>query len=237
MNLTYKITSADQSIGQIQVTFYDENNMPVGNYAIDIPIVNGAFISGPELDARIMQVAPTWHAQRKVDVATAAGFDSIVASVELEPMTYYPLDALKNQKSILVNQYREQILSNGVVYNGNTFDSDVVSVSRLTTVSNLVLAGVSLPEGFVWRSKNNVDVPFTGADVVALLGAMVMTANSVYATSWAKKQEINAATTKAELFAVEWQDPRLSTKLTGVSLKTMTPVTGAEVIRVVRVES
>jgi hypothetical protein len=204
--MEYKIISASSQIGQINVEFSDGGKV-LGTYAVDVPIVNGEYITGPALDAEIMQRAPTWLVQRQSEAQAASNFGAIAALAAGAVSALPNLEEYKAAKASLVNPFREKVLASGVAYNGHTFDSDDVSVSRLTAVSNLALAGGALPAGFVWRSADNVDVPFTAPDVFSLLGAMIARANEVFGISWAKKQAIAAATTAAEVDAVEWVEP------------------------------
>jgi hypothetical protein len=207
--MEYKIISASSQIGQINVEFSDGGKV-LGVYAVDVPIVNGEYITGPALDAEIMQRAPTWLVQRQSETQAASNFSAIAALAVGQASAQLSLDQYKELRLTLINRFREKVLAAGVNYNGHTFDSDNVSVSRLTAVSNLALAGGSLPAGFVWRSADNVDVPFTATDVFSLLGAMIARANAVFSTSWAKKQAVMAATTKAGVDAVTWYEPGIS---------------------------
>lgn len=79
--MDYKIIRANASIGQIEVE-YSQAGKVCGVYAIDVPIVDGAFLTGEELDASIRLQAPTWVIQREQELATATGFEQIEALVE-----------------------------------------------------------------------------------------------------------------------------------------------------------
>jgi hypothetical protein len=82
--MDYQIFRATPSIGQIEV-LYKEGDKLLGAYAIDVPIVDGAFLTGDALHEEIMHRAPTWATQREQEVATATGFDQIVALVQELP--------------------------------------------------------------------------------------------------------------------------------------------------------
>jgi hypothetical protein len=79
--MDYQIISANSATGQIEV-LYKDNGQSVGVYAIDVPIVNGEFITGQTLHNEIMHRAPLWVSQRDQEVKTAVGFDQIVALVQ-----------------------------------------------------------------------------------------------------------------------------------------------------------
>lgn len=201
--MDYKIVAADAAIGQIQVA-YTENGELLGAFAIDVPVVNGAYIQGEALDTEIRARAPLWLVHRKAAATSSTGFENISALVQAQGIVPLSLEEQKYAKSSAIDAYRVKVLSAGVVFNGYQFDSDPTSVSNLTAVVSSVSAGVSLPSGFVWRSSANIDVPMSAADLVGLLGTMIQTANTVYQTSWIKKQAISAAASQVELDAVTW---------------------------------
>ena len=83
--MEYQIIAANAEIGQIEV-LYKQDGTAVATYAIDVPIVNGAFLNGAELHAEIQHRAPVWINARKQELANATGFDEIVALVQ--PITH-----------------------------------------------------------------------------------------------------------------------------------------------------
>lgn len=82
--MEYQIIRATPEIGQIEV-LYKESEKVYGVYAIDVPVVEGAFLTGDALHNEIMHRAPTWATQREQEVATATGFDQISALVQAVP--------------------------------------------------------------------------------------------------------------------------------------------------------
>jgi hypothetical protein len=83
--MEYQIIRATPEIGQIEV-LYKKGDKPMGAYAIDVPVVDGAFLTGDALHEEIMHRAPTWVNQRAQEVATATGFEQIVALVQPMPV-------------------------------------------------------------------------------------------------------------------------------------------------------
>ena len=79
--MDYRIISADAAIGQIHVTYSDAGE-DIATYAIDVPVIDGAFLTGDALAAEIQLRAPVWLLERKAAVAAATGFDTIYALVE-----------------------------------------------------------------------------------------------------------------------------------------------------------
>ena len=89
--MDYRITKATPEIGQIEVT-YTYNGRALATYAIDVPIVEGAFITGDALESEIQHRAPTWLVEREQAIATAAGFEQITARVQEFPVAPQELD-------------------------------------------------------------------------------------------------------------------------------------------------
>ena len=79
--MDYRIIAANAEIGQIQVT-YSDSGTDIATYAIDVPVVDGAFLTGDALVAEIQMRAPVFLVERKAAVAVATGFDEIQALVQ-----------------------------------------------------------------------------------------------------------------------------------------------------------
>jgi hypothetical protein len=78
--MDYRIIKADAKLGQIEVTYVDKG-VDIATYTIDVPIVNGAYISGAALEDVIQKRAPLWLVDRLHSVQSAAGFENILAQV------------------------------------------------------------------------------------------------------------------------------------------------------------
>ena len=79
--MDYKITAADAALGQIEVT-YSKNGIKVATYTIDVPIVNGQYITGDALAQEIMRRAPLWLVERQQAANAAPNFANIQALVQ-----------------------------------------------------------------------------------------------------------------------------------------------------------
>ncbi|CAB4129451.1 hypothetical protein UFOVP116_12 [uncultured Caudovirales phage] len=79
--MQYKIISSDKSIGQIQVE-YSVDGRVIGVIPIDVPVVNGAYISGVELDQEIRSRAPIWVLDRMTEVKDASGFPELATDAQ-----------------------------------------------------------------------------------------------------------------------------------------------------------
>lgn len=79
--MDYRITAADAVLGQIEVTYLN-NAETVAVYTIDVPIVNGHYITGDALDKEIIRRAPLWLVERQQAASTAPNFSHIEALVQ-----------------------------------------------------------------------------------------------------------------------------------------------------------
>jgi hypothetical protein len=103
------------------------------------------------------------------------------------------IDAKRAAALARVNDIREVKIVLGVPYAGHVYDSDQRSRDNLSATVAAVAAGVPLPDGFSWRTADNVDVPMSPAELVGLAGTMLGYVNMCYARSWALKGELAAA--------------------------------------------
>lgn len=111
----------------------------------------------------------------------------------------------KAKKSAELDKARSDALAAGVQYNGHTYDTDDVSLDRINrTITAVSVAGASLPEGFVWRTQDNIDVPVTIDDLKGLAAAILNFQFGVMAKSFNLKNQVTAATDQATIDAVVW---------------------------------
>jgi len=145
--------------------------------------------------------------------------NGVLVDIPAQPASYYtfdwptktwviPANALTDaqtaRSSYIDAQLEIVIASSTVTYNGNSYQVDRVSSGLITSAVVAVGAGIPLPTGFVWRTSNNINVPFAQADLVALGGLALQNTNTLYAHSWAQKALINAATTIDAVNAITW---------------------------------
>lgn len=80
----YKIIDFNSSTGQLTVEFAP-NMAPL---SIDVPIKNGLFITGEELDSYIKGFVPTWHLERISQLnAGVSNADALTSLVEAPTVT------------------------------------------------------------------------------------------------------------------------------------------------------
>jgi hypothetical protein len=78
--MDYEIISFENETGQIQVSYLD-NGQKIATYAIDVPIVDGMFITGESLENEIQLRAPLWLQERKEQVKMALNASALSSLV------------------------------------------------------------------------------------------------------------------------------------------------------------
>lgn len=127
--MEYKIIRATAEIGQIEVE-YSQAGKVLGIYAIDVPVVDGAFLTGNALDAEIRLRAPTWAIQREQEVATATGFDQI-ASLVVPPVVAADAAAQANAEMWEQLQFERRVAAALVKFGVLQSDPTEIPVSQL----------------------------------------------------------------------------------------------------------
>lgn len=108
------------------------------------------------------------------------------------------LPGAKEAKKILVNKKREELLRSSpqhLIYKGHIFTNDSRTRFNASEALNLVNAGVPVPDGFVFRTADNINVPFTADDIKNLATLALNYKNSCYQNSWKVKGQIDLLTT------------------------------------------
>lgn len=118
------------------------------------------------------------------------------------------LQETKDQKKALVNMLREQKVESGYRWSSNLWDIDANSLAILSNYCTSVNNGTELPDGFAWRSKENINVPMTGSDLIQLNAILINYINSLYNYSWHLKEVIDGMVTNDEVdefdIAIGW---------------------------------
>jgi len=128
--MEYQIISANADIGQIEV-LYKQDGVAVAAYAIDVPIVNGLFLTVAELDAEIQHRAPTWLNERKQELANATGFDDIAALVVPIVNSTTPENVNTNTAMWEQVEFEKKVAAALVKFNVLTVDPTTIAVSNL----------------------------------------------------------------------------------------------------------
>ena len=80
--MEYKIVAANAAIGQISVAYLDAAGAVTAIYAIDVPIVDGSFITGDVLEEAIQARAPVWLLERTAAVNNADNFSVLAGLID-----------------------------------------------------------------------------------------------------------------------------------------------------------
>lgn len=128
--MEYQIISANADIGQIEV-LYKQDGVNLAAYAIDVPIVNGSFLTVAELDAEIQHRAPTWLNARKQELASATGFDEIAALVLPLSNSTTPENVNTNAAMWEQIEFEKKVAAALVKFNVLAVDPTTIAVSNL----------------------------------------------------------------------------------------------------------
>lgn len=98
-----------------------------------------------------------------------------------------------------VNAYRDTWGSSHFSYDGHRWDCDAKGVRNIEKVNQtaLILANANqdLPVGFVFRSKDNINVPANAAYMAGMDAALFAFGNDCYLASWIHKYMISQCAT------------------------------------------
>jgi hypothetical protein len=114
-------------------------------------------------------------------------------------------DAQEDKKNLL-NKKRDEVLrisNNPLIYNGNEFTNDSKTRFNISEALNLVNAGVPIPEGFMFRTADNINIPFNAEDIKNLAALSLFYKNACYQHSWELKNQIDTLTTVEEIEAFD----------------------------------
>jgi len=108
------------------------------------------------------------------------------------------VENLQTWNNKIVNEQLTEHNRCGFDYMGHTFQSDATSIQNISgsvTFAMLLLQqGQDMPAGFIWRSKDNVDVPMTAVQLIGLGQTLFSFISTNYFVSFAHKGAIAALT-------------------------------------------
>lgn len=118
------------------------------------------------------------------------------------PVQVVTLDALRNDKLTRFDKWREKHINRPVDMNGVMFDADELSRSRVTQALTVYASIGFLPAA--WMDMNKQPFPLTSVDdLKAVATAILAQFNASFFEAEVKRAAIVAATTEAELAAVD----------------------------------
>ena len=110
----------------------------------------------------------------------------------------------KDTKRREITSACQAAIDGGFSFSGHVFDSDPRSQTNIIGTANAVQAGISLPDGFTWRTQANENVPMDDQGIIALGAALLEHVNACYARSWQLKAIVDSADSISDLDAINW---------------------------------
>ena len=119
------------------------------------------------------------------------------------------LSAAKLDKRAEIDQARKTAEAQGFTFNFPDNTSGTIQIRHTddkANISGLVMGAQANPGGvFQFRDGEDVSHSLTAADVIAMGNAVQSFITGNYAQSWALKDQVEAATTVAEVEAITWE--------------------------------
>ena len=116
------------------------------------------------------------------------------------PDPEFTLDELKQQKIAELKTQYEYANCNDILYMNHVFQADKDSQDLIVSI----LSAGSVPGGFFWLDKDNVEVPMTYVDLQGLSGAILTRNQSNFVKYQSLKNQVLASTTESELATIVW---------------------------------
>lgn len=188
--MNYEIKAFDKATGSTLVRFWTDD-FPAGLiYNVDIPIVEGAYLSGSDLDTHIRSFAPHGQIERIV-VAKTADSSAIEAMVASVPTVEKTAEQIKKEQVANINRIKQEKLNGGFVHNGVAYPCDGVFQQQITAFIVAWESGVLPPDATVTiRTYDDQVVQLSWPSVKQLAAAVLGYVQQVYAESWAAKDAL-----------------------------------------------
>jgi hypothetical protein len=100
-------------------------------------------------------------------------------------------DFARGRKRTVISTDRDIKVNAGVSWGGYEFATDETSRSNLASAVGVVTTGGELPATFTWRTKDNINVPMTAAQLIEFNQAVAAHVNACYVESWARKSALD----------------------------------------------
>ena len=114
------------------------------------------------------------------------------------------IDIARAAKMEEIDKKRDEVIAEGVEYNGKQFQSDTHDQALLTQAVTLFSASGGVPDGYTWIAKDNSRVALDLAGLVALGALMALRVNENYQKARDLKDQANKALTLDEIQAIQW---------------------------------
>ena len=140
---------------------------------------------------------------------TIANIENLLVSTEISPFfgglieqSLSPLEQAKQLKWFEIKAVRGRVESDGIMWNGNIYDTDQDSRNRISAAA---LTAVSDPNvTFNWTTKAGVIVALTAQNIIELNQAITQRMNDINIRIQDIKQSIFSATELEQLNDIAW---------------------------------
>lgn len=117
--------------------------------------------------------------------------------------------AIKDSKMLRITKARNEALKNlTATWDGDTWDANEETSNRIANALSMVreagALGIPTPPAIPWRTYDNKDRTLTIAELTQMGAAVFLAQQEVWAKQAQLKNAIDAATTEAEVNAIEW---------------------------------
>lgn len=103
-----------------------------------------------------------------------------------------------------INAFRDFKINAGVSFKGHSFDSDQRARENILGMCGALSLGVTLPENFTWRSRDNADVPMNATELATFGTSVLSYVSTNFGVSWFHKDTIRDMTTDDPLVIVNY---------------------------------
>lgn len=117
------------------------------------------------------------------------------------------LEKAKASKLEEINEFRDRAEQGGFEYLGKMFDSDTVSIQRLTVASNTAMISKQAGVEFLlnWTLQDDSYMEMDAEKMLGVLPALAMHSNNVHVKARGIKDRIELAQTLEDLEAIIWE--------------------------------
>lgn len=218
-NFSYKIKHINKQLGELSVLYVPEDSNltnHISRFTVDFSKVT----TPTHLDNFIMKRAPLefWSSQQSIANVNLDVFDDLIGidflgksitisdkqtaipKTELEILSQMSLDEYKKFKKQLINQYRNEANALPIKYDNNLFDSDLTARTNIQTVLSFT---EEIPDGYEWRTYDNVGVSVTKADLQSIHNLIANRLYHNHATAVSLKTQIDQAEDKESVDLID----------------------------------
>lgn len=118
------------------------------------------------------------------------------------------VDACRQRRWALIKAARDAALAGGLTFDGSRFDSDAVSIGRITGAAMLAMMAVAAGEPYsvTWVLADNTTRTLDGPGTMALGAAAGLHVQRIVDQGQALREQLDAGTSHTAIEAVIWQE-------------------------------